>query len=153
MIGCEQELPQVRLAGSVRYRLFELNSRVSRHCLERFAIDLEFSETRRPRGGRWRLGAPGPVVVRPFHFLIRRIPAEIEDIVLSDSEMFDQLPRRVWQSGGLDPAKTRLQALDGGIEGNVSILPRKESSHVLTTGLLVGHVVIHFLRARHGSDQ
>lgn len=51
MIGREQELPQVRLAGSVRYRLFELNSRVSRHCLERVAIDLEFSETRRPRGG------------------------------------------------------------------------------------------------------
>jgi hypothetical protein len=73
--------------------------------------------------------------------------------VLSDSEMFDQLPRRVWQSGGLDPAKTRLQALDGAIEGNVSILPRKESSDVLTTGLIVGHVVIHLLRARHGTDQ
>ena len=42
--------------------------------------------------------ALGPVVSGPFQVLVFRVPAEIEDVPLRDTHVFEQHPRRMRQA-------------------------------------------------------
>src|ERR1700704_586232 len=100
VIDGDENRSQIRLSRSLRNLRREVELAVVREALESHPIFLPSRDALVPRlvpGGR-RVG--WPIVVGPFEFfLVLRILHEVEQIVLSDSNVLEQLPRRVGESG------------------------------------------------------
>src|SRR4029079_17736732 len=98
MVCHKQRLPEYRLAVAMRDLSEEVNTLVSDKIAHSLNIIKKLFDRFVPI--RDRAFAVWPVIVRPFHSLIIRIPGEVEDVPLRDPHMLEQLPCRVRRSVG-----------------------------------------------------
>ena len=135
VIDHQQQLAEIRLAGSMRDAREEVDVGVCGQLLQRVAIAAQRGDALLP--GRFRRrGGPRPVVRGKGQLDILGVPAEVEDVVLRAPQMLDELPRRVVEPVGDGPAEGRREALNRRVEGDVGI-PPVEELHQLCAQCLV----------------
>src|SRR5439155_23261100 len=79
-----------------------------------------------------------PVVVGPVGLGIVRIAAELENIVLRETQMLDELPRRVRQPRRPAPPQLRWQSRHRLVEADMRLLPVERLREVRTErGVLI----------------
>ena len=67
--------------------------------------------------------------MRPFELLdVLRVLAEVEQVVLRDTDVLDELPRRMWVSIGPLSAQGRRESLHSAIKAGVAFLPAQRRS-------------------------
>jgi hypothetical protein len=64
-----------------------------------------------------------PVIGRPAHLLVPWIDGEVEDIVLRDTQVFEDLPRGVQRTAGPAAPQDGCEVLDGTVEIRVRLAP------------------------------
>src|SRR3954471_24392138 len=95
VIGDKEKFAQVGLSASMRNPGSQIDAGVRRHLLQRSPVCEETGNALIPRPGGRRRRRLRPVVVRPLHLFVLRVPAEVEDVVLRTADVLEQLPRRV----------------------------------------------------------
>lgn len=141
VVGQEEGLAQVGLPLTVWNGGEWIERRVGHEGSKRRPIRSKGRCALVPRRGGWRHRRRRPVRGGPLRFGVCRIPAEIEDVSLSEPDVLEQLPERVRESRGLDAEEPRGQASHDLIEGDVSIVPLEEREDVTAECGGLGHEV------------
>jgi hypothetical protein len=129
MIGNQQQLPQVRLICSSGNLGGEIYLRIQGQALQLLTVATESSDTLIP-GKRGRRGSGfGPVVIRPAPFLVRRIDAELQNVVLGDAKVLEQLPGRVGKACRDLSPETGGESRDNLVEAGMRVVPIEQTSN------------------------
>ena len=88
-----------------------------------------------------------PVVIGPGLLLVRRIDAEIEDVVLREAQMFDDLPQRVGSAVRLHSTQRFGESFTAPVEVDMRVMPSEEADQLRPQSSIVH---IEFLQI-HGS--
>src|ERR1041385_734116 len=99
MIGDQQKLTQVSLTRAVRNGSKEVHFGIRRELLERLAVTTEVGEALIPGAGCWRRASRWPIIFR-FWLLVVGVSAELKNVELAKTQVFEDLPERVRLSFG-----------------------------------------------------
>ena len=133
VIGGEQDRSQVRLLRVARRHGPRQVFFVAHDCLQGLAVAHVCVDAIGPRRDGRRRSRRGPVIAGPFPgVVVRRLGAELQDVVLRQADVLQQFPGRVRKPAGPRALKLRRNALDGLVEADVSVLPFEDAHQVLT---------------------
>jgi hypothetical protein len=138
MIRDEEELAQVGLAVASWNSCEEIYAGVQGQLLQGLAILPGGRHALVPGVCGWWRDALRPVVVGPVELLIGWIPAELENVILGQTDVLQQLPGRVGEAVRCLSSKIRRKPGDDLLETNVRILPiqqvRDRGAQRISTG-------------------
>jgi len=112
---------------------------IGEEAFEAPAVGPEGGDALLPGLGRGWSGRLGPIHIGPLQRAVARVHAEIQDVALSEAQVFKQLPRRVGQALGLHAPKARGKALDRGIKIHMRILPVEQCGKMGSEAVVSGH--------------
>ena len=117
----------------------KIERRVGRHGLQGLAVASNLAHAVLPGLSGWRGRRLRPIVIRPAPFTVRGVSAKLEDVALGEPNVFEELPRRIRQTGWLLAAQRFGDVLDRAIEPDVCVFPVEQPCEVLTEPLVVRH--------------
>ena len=121
VIRQQQCLPQQRLTGAVRNFGEEIGFFRRHQFLHGFLIPPHLPDARVPDRCAGRSFGLGPISLRPLWRDVFRVAAELQDVPLCDTNVFQQLPRRVLRTFGSLAAELRWKIRKSAIEIGVSV--------------------------------
>jgi hypothetical protein len=75
-----------------------------------------------------------PIFFGPFAVFVLWVGAEVEDVLLSNAEMFDEHPGGVWEVCGLCAAEVGREIFYDVVEGGVGLASGEEFEEMLAEG-------------------
>src|SRR6185436_3827115 len=145
MVGrvvCDQEkLAQVSLLVTGRNFREEIDSGIEGQLLQCLPILPDGRHALVPGScRRWR-GALGPVIDGPVELLVGWISAELQNVVLGNTDVLQQLPGRVGEAARRPTSKIRWQGGHDFLETRVGVLPIQQLCDCCAYCVGRGHTV------------
>src|SRR2546426_977064 len=131
VVGDEQELPEVGLAGTVRDSGEEIDRGIARELLQRIAVAPECGHAFLPGRARRRRRPGGPIIPGPRALLVCGVPTKIEYVLLGDPQVLEELPGRERDACRSGATVLGCDPFDRRVESHVGILPVEQLQHLL----------------------
>src|SRR5215469_11203118 len=133
MVGYQERFAQQVLPLTPAEGLVEVGGWLGDEGFEDLEVFADSGDGRVPGVSGGRLGRLGPVAVRPFHGLITAggRSGKINNVALSETEVLENLPSRVRQSGRDFAAMLRGEIGDNFIKGCVRLPSTKKPKELL----------------------